>query len=165
MTVTFVPTCARMSFMASLDSSSLLPKIRNSLNIRTWRKRQVSSCVSSLHKWLTDFFFWCLPAGKDRLCPTRHVPESNRTWLSSSGFSPTVGPARNNNKKTGNKPKVAHLSTPCSFIKCSLTFMTTFSKIKVINCHISGSSITNPVVTSQWLKSNISEVLELKHWS
>lgn len=28
-------TCARMSFIASLESSSLLPKIRSSLNIRT----------------------------------------------------------------------------------------------------------------------------------
>lgn len=33
-------TCARMSFIASLESSSLLPKIRSSLNIRTWEKQQ-----------------------------------------------------------------------------------------------------------------------------
>lgn len=29
-----------MSFIASLESSSLFPKIRSSLNIRTWEKQQ-----------------------------------------------------------------------------------------------------------------------------
>lgn len=183
-----------MSFIASLDSSSLLPKILSSLNIRTWRKWQVSSCVSSSHKWLTSWplaatiddvlkhlglsaqtlgsKFWCLPAGKDRLCLTRRAPESNQTWLSSSGFSPTVGPARKNKQKkktkAGNKTNMAHLSIPFWFIRCSFLFMMTFSKIKVINFPISGSHIqmTNIVVpTFQWLKINISEVVELKHWS
>lgn len=38
-----------MSFIASLESSSLLPKIRSSLNIRTWEK-QSSNVVGFTQK-------------------------------------------------------------------------------------------------------------------
>lgn len=50
-------------------------------------------------------------------------------------------------KKTGNKPKVVHLSTS-RFIKCSFLFIIGFSIIKVISCHVSGGHImiTNTAV-------------------
>lgn len=48
-----------MSFIASLESSSLLPRIRSSLNIRTWERQQRRWFHSETQTGLRDFV-WVL---------------------------------------------------------------------------------------------------------
>lgn len=84
--------------------------------------------------------YWYSPAGKDHLCPTHHAPESNQTWLGSSGFSPTVELAikrTTEQKKKGITKFCVDLSNDLFFFCLQQSLNNYFLLVKIYtnNCH------------------------------
>lgn len=70
-----------------------------------------------------------LPAGKGHLCLTHHVQESTQTWLGSSGFSPTVEPAKKDEQNTKRSQYIWVEVVKCFY----LNDIVTLQLIKLIN--------------------------------